>query len=195
MIPSRMCYWAVLYMLPVTHIYRPPTECRRLCFHICLSFCPRGVGGFHMTITHDALHLTVQSHPSHTQPLPQPPWTPLLPCTWNLDVWWPPLKHVRLASGQPASYWNAFVFALCQRPRLPSSSVLSCCNLFVTLYLYSLVQNVRSFIADKCTSHVSLKSLVQKATVFREARSCVILSRHAASFLRNNYQKLSILLF
>ena len=44
MLPSRMCYWAVLYMLPVTHIYRPPTECRRLCFQICLSFCPRGAG-------------------------------------------------------------------------------------------------------------------------------------------------------
>ena len=37
-------------------------------------------------------------------------WVPGIPTPTGTDTqWWPP-KHVRLASGQCVSYWNAFLF-------------------------------------------------------------------------------------
>ena len=105
--------------------------------------CSSG-GGPHMTITHDALYLTVQA------PIPAHPsswhlvaitgdlfklvhWT----CTgtpthqycstniWWLptstDIWWP-LKHIRLVSGQYASYGNAFLFKVSIQQIIHSSN-------------------------------------------------------------------------
>ena len=77
-----------------------------------------GVGGSHVTITHDALNLTIR-HPN-----PPRTGTPLQTCsTWtSLYIPSPPyplpkicsnlfiMKHVWLASGRLASYWNAFLF-------------------------------------------------------------------------------------
>ena len=65
----------------------PPTNkvVRRNVFsRVCLSFCPTGGGGFHVTITHDALDLTVQA-PATPLPWPLPPlWT------WDLIRKGPP---------------------------------------------------------------------------------------------------------
>ena len=113
--------------------------------------------GSHVTITHDALYLTVyctrpltplhimrhwdpspdmghgdprtwsQSRPDmgHVDP-PSPllvtsgghHWRPVQTCSLDLtvqgaspittDIWWPP-KHIQLANGQYASYWNVFL--------------------------------------------------------------------------------------
>ena len=51
--------------------YRPTTKLREgnVFTGVCLLFCS---GGCHVTITHDALHLTVQSHPV-PEPAPLPP--------------------------------------------------------------------------------------------------------------------------
>ena len=94
--------------------YRPQTKLREgnvfIC--VCLSFGSRG--NSHVTITHDALDLTVQS-PPHIRPLTHPQEWHLMANRGVLfklvylrvrpkgNIWWWPLKHVRFASGRYAS--------------------------------------------------------------------------------------------
>ena len=102
MLPSRMCYWAVLYMLPVTHIFT--ARQRNVEGYVFISVCHSvHGGGSHVTITHDALHLTVQSHPSQHSPGPSPLGPPP-PCLahgtltcgghhWSMYGWQADSKH------------------------------------------------------------------------------------------------------
>ena len=101
--------------------YRPPTELREGNVFSCV--CPFRLSVHrwsYVTITHDALDLTVEGSPlprpspplqtreydgHHQRPVqthsledPQPPT--------STDIWRPP-RQVWLASGQYASYWNA----------------------------------------------------------------------------------------
>ena len=79
---------------------------------ICQSVCLQEQGVVSVTITHDALDLTVQGPPPDMFKLVQPgphctgtqlrPWPPRV-CS-NLFI----VKHVRLTSRQFASYWNAY---------------------------------------------------------------------------------------
>ena len=70
-------------------------------------------------------------------------WRPFKSCSLEdppSDIWWWPLKHVWFASGQYASYWNAFfvllwihtIVSLCggghQRPK---QTVLCCWQIYV----------------------------------------------------------------
>ena len=91
--------------------------------------CLQGRGGPHVTITHDALDLTVQPplpHRHQTWAPPGPPtpllmtshdhfWRPVQTCSLedcptSTDIWWP--KQIWLASGRYASYWNALLFEI-----------------------------------------------------------------------------------
>ena len=75
-----------------------------------ISVCPQGGRGSKVTITHNVLHLTVQGPPR--------PWKCSYLFRLDFTVHGPPrcwrlvvLKHVQLASGRYASYWNAFLFS------------------------------------------------------------------------------------
>ena len=62
--------------------------------------------GSHVTITHDTLDLTIQGPSRHGTSLP------LSPRHVHLFIMKFIMKHVRLASGWFATYWNAFFFYL-----------------------------------------------------------------------------------
>ena len=88
-----------------------------------------------MTVTLDALDLTIQSFlspcwttdlgpwpgPAHRHQTQLPllltsgghHWRPIQTCSFDdpcgIDIWWWPMKHVRFASGRYAFYWNAFL--------------------------------------------------------------------------------------
>ena len=100
--------------------------------YVFISVCHSVQGGGWVPCDHYpwciAPHCSVPPLPIHPRSPGLSPLGPPSPCTRDLDMWWPPLKHVRLASGQHASYWNALVFALCQGSSWPSSRVLYCCN-------------------------------------------------------------------
>ena len=70
-----------MFQLVTTH----QQSCQKECFQSCLSvILSTGGGGFHVTITHDALDLTVQA-PATPLPWPLPPlWT------WDLIRKGPP---------------------------------------------------------------------------------------------------------
>ena len=125
------------------HFYRqaggwPSTE-RPSCYHpptklwegnVFTGVCDSIQRGPLVTITHDAMNLTVQPHwpqtAGHQTCDPQLSTLPLLltfggqylrpvqivhlrnPLPGN-KIWWCPLKHVRFASKWYASYWNAFL--------------------------------------------------------------------------------------
>ena len=100
-------------------------------FSICHSVWGlggEGGGGLtHVTITHNALNLTVRPswHETllYTAPTPASDiWWPILETCSNLfscgppngtDIWWL-MKHIQLPSWQYASYWNAFLLSLQQ---------------------------------------------------------------------------------
>ena len=91
--PTRM-------QLPLTSLLPPANQIEgRLCFQSCLSVILSG-GRSHVTITHDALYLTIQGPPPslrHVQLGPHCKGTSLL---WTTHT---------VASGRFASYWNAFL--------------------------------------------------------------------------------------
>ena len=103
---------------------------RRYCFHRCLSFCQGG------EMHWDLGTYLLDMGPKHLPLLPLDMGTYPLPCYWHLvvitgeicsdlftwgstlprtqppstDIWWWPPKHVRLASRQHTSSWNAASF-------------------------------------------------------------------------------------
>ena len=68
-----------------------------------VSVCPLGREGSHVTITHDALDLTIQGHFLYRDPPSPGPATPRH--VQNLFL----MKHVCFVSGRLVSYWNAFM--------------------------------------------------------------------------------------
>ena len=126
-------------------------------------------GGSNVTITHDALDLTVGRPLSGLgphcigTPWPPPRHGPSLyrnsppPSTTGAHIWWL-LKHVRLASGRCASYWNTFL--------LPETTVYPrvwralhiACALATTCCWYSLNSGFNACISatptpTKCKKH------------------------------------------
>ena len=72
------------------YTYLPPANgMSKVMFSYLSVILSRGVGGSHVTITHDALHLTVQSHPSR--------YIPGAPALAPLDP--RPLAHGTLTCG------------------------------------------------------------------------------------------------
>ena len=113
-------------------------------------------GGSNVTITHDALGLTVSGPPSPLLDM-GPHCTGTPPPTTGAHIWWL-LKHVRLASGGCASYWNAFL--------LPETTVYPrawralhiACALATTCCWYSLNSGFNACISatptpTKCKKH------------------------------------------
>ena len=112
---------AVLYVLGEktqvkVSIYELVTACQRSCGWCCFqsslsinqSFCP--AGGVHVTVTHDVLDLSVQSHPS-PGPLAHPPPPPL----GGTSLYKLPLRPV-------------YTYHLCLRVRLRHCQSLSLCQ-------------------------------------------------------------------
>ena len=110
----------------VHHNYPLLTERRRLCFQSCLSVILLTGGGPYMTITYDALDLTVQGRLQPNPPPPRPEdspllltsgghyWRPVQTCHFRTPNWCWHLVVVEgvnvSASRQYASYWNTFLF-------------------------------------------------------------------------------------
>ena len=102
------------YNQQVTNCYRSPTKWREgnVFIRVCPSFCPQRIGESHMTMTHDALDLTVQGPEPPTPPHPTADmgiqglpgsgpgsprkWDLRLPRPWSWspasDIWWPSLE-------------------------------------------------------------------------------------------------------
>ena len=95
-----------------------------------VSVCLQGGGFPHVTVSRDALELTIQGPSAPTLPLDMGPHCIGTPPPWHLvaktgdlfkpdhlrtpqgtDIWWL-LKHVRLASMWYASYWDVFSLLL-----------------------------------------------------------------------------------
>ena len=100
-------YWAKLHL--TTNTLRSSVvfttrqrSCGKVMFSV-VSVCSRGEG-FHVTITHDALDLTVQETCSNLKD-----WPPLpSEVTSGGDYW---TTHDCGAGGQYASYWKVFLFS------------------------------------------------------------------------------------
>ena len=88
------------------------------------SFFSQGAGGSHVTITHDALELTIQGpycplprcgtslYRDHPPPQSHPKHRAIHGAPTSPPDMFKPMKHVKLASGWFASYWNAFLFSI-----------------------------------------------------------------------------------
>ena len=89
---------------------------------VCHSVCHSVHRGSNVTITHDALDLTVQGPQPHPQLVTSGGhyWRHIETCSfedplpWS-DIWLWLLKHTCMIgrSGQCTFYWNAFLFSMC----------------------------------------------------------------------------------
>ena len=79
----QLCWWAVKTITSATKFNAHQQSCRKVMFSV-MSVCPSVHRGSHVTITHNALDLTVQDPPN---PGPAPPahqtWDPLVPASGN----------------------------------------------------------------------------------------------------------------
>ena len=100
---------------------------------VMLSLMPVCSRGFHVTITHNALDLTIEV--PHRHQIWDPMlvtsgghhWKPVQTCSFedptpiSTDIWW--LKHTQLASGWYASYWKAFLLPTTRKGNIFTVSV------------------------------------------------------------------------
>ena len=127
----------VLTIVTQSIITAPKRGCGNVMFSqvsVRQTFCTRGGGGPHVTITHHALGHGTYHHPP--------------PFYWNLVVitgdllkcvhlrtycppppnWWSP-EHIRLETGRYASYLNAFLFLIASKewPQRPGDLTVKWC--------------------------------------------------------------------
>ena len=109
---SSFRVWGLAYLPCICYL---PKTLWNVFSHVCLSVCPRGEGPPDPNPSGRGTSLCRPS-PSSGPPAGDiwcQQWEPVQTCSaqdlHNIDIWWL-LKHVWLASGRYASYWNTFLF-------------------------------------------------------------------------------------